>query len=197
LQRRRRIYAPGEGDSVEIRGTTSREVPEGMTRIAILGGAGAGKSTLARRIGAARGLPVVHLDRVVFGPGWNRIETPLARERLAAMLEPGGWVVEGTYPELADLTLPSADLVIWIDQPAWLRLWRAWRKTRSHRGRPRADRPDGCEEGFGWSYAQTVLQFGAWSPALQRRLAEAAGRAPLRLRGDRAIARFAARLSSL
>jgi hypothetical protein len=92
--------------------------------------------------------------------------------------------------------LPYADLVIWVDQPAWLRLWRAWRKTRIHRGRPRADRPDGCAEGFGWSYAQTVLKFGAWSPALERRLTKAGGRAPLRLRGDRAVARFVAQLSS-
>ena len=180
-------------------GATSRDiptVPERLARIAILGGAGAGKSTLARRIGEARGLPVVHLDRVVFGPGWTRIAVPLARERLAAMLEPGAWVVEGTYAELADLTLPRADLVIWIDQPAWLRLWRAWRKTRLHRDGPRADRPDGCAEGFGWAYARTVLRFGGWSPALERRLTEAAGRPPLRLRGDRAAARFVAQLSS-
>ena len=175
-------------------GATSRDVsvPEKLARIAILGGAGAGKST----IGEARGLPVVHLDRVVFGPGWTRIAVPLAREQLAAMLEPGAWVVEGTYAELADLTLPRADLVIWVDQPAWLRLWRTWRKTRIHRDRPRADRPDGCEEGFDWAYARTVLRFGAWSPALERRLTEAAGRPPLRLRGDRAAARFVAQLSS-
>ena len=92
--------------------------------------------------------------------------------------------------------MPHADLVIWVDQPAWLRLWRAWRKTRLHRGRPRADRPDDCEEGFNLAYARTVLKFGAWSPALERRLTEAAGRPPLRLRGDRAAARFVARLSS-
>lgn len=165
------------------------------TCVAILGGAGAGKSALARRIGEARGLPVVYLDRVVFGPGWRPIPTPLARERLAAALEPGAWVVEGTYPELADLILPHADLIIWLDQPAWLRLWRAWRKTRIHRDRPRADRPDDCAEGFGWSYARTVLSFGAWSPALERCLSKAAGRPPLRLRGDAAVARFVARLS--
>ncbi len=179
-------------------GAASRDVsvPEKLARIAILGGAGAGKSTLARQIGEARGLPVVHLDRVVFGPGWTRIAVPTARERLASMLEPGAWVVEGTYAELADLSLPRADLVIWIDQPALLRLWRAWRKTRRHRDRPRADRPDGCAEGFGWAYARTVLRFGGWSPALERRLTEAAGRPPLRLRGDRAAARFVAQLSS-
>jgi hypothetical protein len=121
----------------------------------------------------------------------------LVRERISAMLGPGGWVVEGSYREVADLTLPQADLIIWIDQPAWLRLWRAWRKTRIHRDMPRADRPDGCAEGFGWTYARMVLSFGGWSEALERRLTEAAGRPPLRLRGDRATARFVAKLSGL
>ncbi|HEX4197934.1 MAG TPA: hypothetical protein VHZ26_10870 [Caulobacteraceae bacterium] len=160
-------------------------------RVAIMGGAGAGKSTLARRVGAALGLPVVHLDRVVFGPGWTRLPVPLARERLKAMLAPGAWVVEGSYGELADLTLPRADLVIWLDQPAWLRLWRCWRKTRIHRDRPRADRPDDCAERFGLRYVRDILSFGGWSVELESRLVRASGRAPLRLRGDAAVARFA------
>ena len=164
--------------------------PPPPSRIAILGGAGAGKSTLARRVGAALGLPVVHLDRVVFGPGWIRFPVAEARERLGAMLAPGGWVVEGTYPELADLMLPQADLVIWIDQPAWLRLWRAWRKTRIHRAGSRVDRPDDCAEGFSLAYARDIWSLGGWSTGLGSRLTEAAGRAPLRLRGDAAVARF-------
>ena len=160
-------------------------------RIAIMGGGGAGKSTLARRVGEALGLPVVHLDRVVFGPGWTRLPVALARERLKPMLASGRWVVEGSYGELADLILPNADLVIWIDQPALLRLWRSWRKTRIHRGRPRADRPDGCAEGFSLHYAANILTFGGWSAGLQSSLTRASGRAPLRLRGDAAVARFA------
>jgi hypothetical protein len=42
----------------------------------------------------------------------------------------------------------------------------------------------------------TVLRFGAGSATLESGLTEAAGRAPLRLRGDRAAARFVAQLSS-
>ena len=169
---------------------------DGLARIAILGGGGAGKSTLARRIGASLGLPVVHLDRVVFGPGWSRVETSVARANLAEMIASGSWVVEGSYAELADMTLPRADLVIWLDQPAWLRLYRSWRKTRIHRGRPRADRPDDCEEGFGWTYVRLVLNFGRWSAELERRLTAAAGQPPLRLRGDRAVARFLTELGA-
>jgi len=159
-------------------------------RIAILGGGGAGKSTLARRLGAARGLPVIHLDRVVFGPGWTRLEPEAVRARLVAALPDDAWIVEGTYAEASELTLPRADLVLWIDQPTWLRLWRSWRKTRRHRGRPRADRPDGCTEAFGWRYAGMLLRYGRLSGAWERQLNALARLPVIHLRGDRDIARL-------
>ncbi len=113
------------------------------------------------------------------------------RADLLASLPSEGWIVEGTYPILFDLTLPHADLILWLDQPAWLRLWRSWRKTRVHRGQPREDRPDGCEEGFGLDYAKSVLRFGDWSLRLDARLQAASdGRRAIRLRGDRAMARL-------
>ena len=163
-------------------------------RIAILGGGGAGKSTLARRLGAALGLPVIHLDRIVFGPGWSRNPPDAVRDRLAASLG-DAWVVDGTYAEASRITLPRADLILWLDQPAWLRLYRSWRKTRDHRGKPRADRPDDCEEGFGWSYARTILRFGGWSSGLERWLGGMAATPVVRLRGDRDVARLLAQAS--
>ena len=163
----------------------------GAARIAILGGAGAGKSTLARRLGESLGLPVIHLDRIVYDAGWSRIAPDQVGERLAASLG-DAWIIDGTYAETAILTLPTADLVLWLDQPTWLRLYRAWRKTRDHRGKPRADRPDGCEEAFGWGYARGILEFGRWSADLERRLNAVSATPVVRLRGDREIARLMA-----
>jgi hypothetical protein len=134
---------------------------------------------------------------LVFGPGWTRRGAEALREDLAEALEPGAWIVEGTYAEASALTLPRADLVLWLDQPAWLRMFRAWRKTVDHRGRPRADRPDGCAEGFGWRYAWMVLSFGAWSSGLAARLEAAAGDRVRRLRGDSAVRRLLNEMAGL
>jgi len=41
-----------------------------MQRIAIFGAAGAGKSMLARQIGQILALPVIHLDRLCWEPGF-------------------------------------------------------------------------------------------------------------------------------
>ena len=163
-------------------------------RVAILGGAGAGKSTLARRLGDALGAPVIHLDRLAYRAEWVRVDAETFRARLAPLVGAPTWVADGTYPEVADLVLGRADLILWLDQPVWRRLWRAWRKSRIHRGRPRADRPDGCEEAFGWGYAWQVIRFGGWSAELDRRLTAATPGRVARLRGDGGVRQFLATL---
>ncbi|WP_229907829.1 hypothetical protein [Amycolatopsis oliviviridis] len=42
-----------------------------MRRIMVVGCSGAGKSTFSRRLGAALDLPVTHLDRLYWRPGWT------------------------------------------------------------------------------------------------------------------------------
>ena len=44
-----------------------------MKRIMIIGCGGAGKSTLARQLGEKLNLPVVHLDKLFWLPGWEHI----------------------------------------------------------------------------------------------------------------------------
>jgi hypothetical protein len=155
-------------------------------RIVIMGGAGAGKSTLARTLGERLGLPAVHLDRLRYGPNWTLVDPTLFRQRLGEVARAERWIVDGTYGESEEAVLPRADLVLWLEQPTPLRLLRAWGKTRRHRDRPRADRPDGCEEVFSFQYLRTILSFGHWTPRLEAQLAAAAPAAQvLRLRGDR------------
>ena len=49
-----------------------------MERVMIIGCGGAGKSTLARKLGEKTGLPVVHLDQIYWEPGnWQHLEKPV------------------------------------------------------------------------------------------------------------------------
>lgn len=120
-------------------------------RIVILGSPGSGKSTLARRLGEVLSLPVVHLDRLFWEPGWREPRAAEFRARVQAAIAGEAWICEGNYSRRTfDLRLPRADLVIWLEAPRALRLWRV--VMRSLRNRPRPDRADGCEERFDRAY---------------------------------------------
>ena len=116
-----------------------------MQRIVILGNAGSGKSTLARTLGTRLDLPVVHLDKLFWEPGWTEPDAEQFRERVRRSIATEAWVCEGNYSQRTfDLRLPTADLIIWLDTPRLTCLWRVI--VRSVMNRPRPDIPAGCTE---------------------------------------------------
>ena len=62
-----------------------------MERVVILGPGGAGKSELASAIARRTGLPVVHLDRLFWRPGWRPAPRDEARRDLAAAIAAERW----------------------------------------------------------------------------------------------------------
>jgi adenylate kinase family enzyme len=87
-------------------------------RIHIIGGAGSGKTTLARSLAAHRSAPVYDLDQVAYEGGAGAKRSLSARlmdvQRIAA--EPN-WVTEGIFLWWTDELLRAADVVIWLDLP--------------------------------------------------------------------------------
>ncbi|OLS60228.1 AAA family ATPase [Pseudomonas putida] len=118
-----------------------------MQRIVILGNAGSGKSTLARELGRRFGLPVVHLDKLFWQPGWVEPDAEQFRERVREAVAGERWVCEGNYARRTfDLRLPRADLVIWLDTPRLTCALRVIRRSAFQRSRP--DLAEGCHEQF-------------------------------------------------
>ncbi|MGE8349413.1 MAG: AAA family ATPase [Pseudomonas protegens] len=116
-----------------------------MQRIVILGNAGSGKSTLARELGRRLQLPVVHLDRLFWEPGWVEADNEVFRSRVRQAVCGDAWICEGNYSRRTfDLRLPRADLIIWLDIHRTTCLRRVM--LRSLLNRPRADLPVGCSE---------------------------------------------------
>jgi adenylate kinase family enzyme len=115
-----------------------------VKRIVVTGPAGAGKSELARQIGAQLGIRVVHLDTLFWKPGW--VATPateweaLQRRELAA--EP--WIVDSQADDMLPDWLLAADTIVFLDASPLRCFWRVARR-RLHRGTsvgiPAATRP--------------------------------------------------------
>jgi adenylate kinase family enzyme len=106
-----------------------------MRRVVIFGSGGAGKSVLARRLGAIRDLPVAELDQEF----WNDRLDPLPiadwRERQRALSAGDEWILEGDLGPFDDLEprLRRADTVVVLDLSRWLCLWRSARRGRERR----------------------------------------------------------------
>src|SRR5258708_36226958 len=64
----------------------------GCERILILGRTGSGKTTLARDLAAALGLPHVELDSLYFGPDFSTAPLALLRARSSAAIVGDGWL---------------------------------------------------------------------------------------------------------
>jgi adenylate kinase family enzyme len=164
-----------------------------MRRIVILGCAGSGKSTLARRLGRQLQLPVVHLDRLFWRPGWTWPEIPGFRTRVAEAIAGEAWISDGNYVLTSfDLTVPRADTIIILERPRWLCLFRVLWRSLSHRERP--DLPQGCQEKLDWQLISYVWRFRKLGgPRIEAGLlVHGAGLPVIRLRSERAISDFLA-----
>jgi hypothetical protein len=103
-----------------------------VRRVVVLGRGGAGKSTLARRLGGITGLPVVELDKHF----WPADLTPLTHEQWAArqreLVARPEWIMDGDLGpyDVLDVRLATADTVLLLDFSLWRCAWRAVRRSR-------------------------------------------------------------------
>lgn len=98
-------------------------------RVLVLGCPGAGKTTLAHRLRAATGLPLVHLDDVHWGAGWHRPsdEEWVARQR--ALVARPDWIIEGNYLPTVPVRAERATAVLVVDTPTVTCLYRVVRRA--------------------------------------------------------------------
>ena len=90
-----------------------------VERIAVVGSPGSGKSTVARAVSVALGIPHLELDSVFHLPGWAELPADEFRDVVRAFTDGDAWVVDGNYTSqgITDLVWPRADTVVWLDLP--------------------------------------------------------------------------------
>lgn len=127
--------------------------PHRMRRVAVVGCAGAGKSSFAAELGRRTGLPVVHLDHHYWHPGW--VGTPREEWRAvqAELVAGDAWIIDGNYGSTLDLRFARADTVIWLAPSRWRCLAGVLRRRLSARGA--AVQAPGCPE-------RVTLDFLRW-----------------------------------
>jgi adenylate kinase family enzyme len=105
-----------------------------VKRVVVLGRGGAGKSTVAARLGAITGLPVIELDKHF----WSSDLSPLPIKQWKAMqrnlISAERWILDGDLGpyDALDVRLQAADTVIVLDFALWRCAWRAARRSREN-----------------------------------------------------------------
>ena len=142
-----------------------------MRRVLVIGSGGAGKSTFAKRLGAATRLPVIHLDAWYWRAGWNPMSKDEWIRTVDEIAARETWIMDGNYGGTMDRRLARCDTVIFLDLPRSVCLRRAlWRSMR-FRGRSRPDMAPGCPERITMEFLRWIWTYpNEHRPDIVRRL---------------------------
>ena len=126
-----------------------------MEKVVIIGSAGAGKSTLARKLGSKLNIKVVHLDRVFWQRGWKRKTRDTRIDILQELVREKQWIIEGNYFSSSELHLDAADTLLHLvcriikrhlEYPKLLCLCRIIKRHLEYHKHSRRDIPEGCTD---------------------------------------------------
>ncbi len=128
-------------------------------KILIVGCGGAGKSTFARAMGERFALPVVHLDKLWWLPGWVQREREEFDALLQTELGKPQWVIDGNFFRTFERRLQACDAVVFLDLPTEECLKSIYARVEEYRGRTRPDMTEECPEQVDGEFREWVENF--------------------------------------
>lgn len=141
-------------------------------KIAIIGNAGSGKSSLGLIVHKLLGLPLYHLDQYFWKPGWiepdrtefEKIHTQLCDQGVDVPAESlsEGWIIEGMAVRFLEYRIQKSDIIIFLDMPTYMCLYRILKRAFTHFGCEYFASAKGCpERGPSFRFLKFIWHFNA------------------------------------
>lgn len=163
-----------------------------MKRVLIIGSGGAGKSTMARRLGEKTGLEVIHLDKLFWNPGWVPTAKDEWREVVRRALEKDSWIIDGNFGGTLEMRVEACDTIIFLDMPRYLCIYRILKRWIVYRNKSRPDMAPGCDEKMDLEFFMWVWDYPTRSKPEKEVVLEryAVEKTIIRLRSKRDLEEF-------
>ncbi|WP_315832649.1 DNA topology modulation protein [Bradyrhizobium prioriisuperbiae] len=131
-----------------------------MRRVMVMGSSGSGKSTFARRLSAATGLPMVSIDALYWQPGWRPSDPFSFERRMTEAANEPTWIMDGNYiSHCGELRRGLADTIVWFDLPRWVCMSGIFRRVITSYGQVRPEMAAGCPEQFDAEFIRYVWTY--------------------------------------
>lgn len=130
-----------------------------MKRVVVIGSGGSGKSTFSRRLGRLTGLPVVHLDKLYWNPGWVKTPREAWISIIQSEIDKPEWIIDGNFGNTRAMRMAAADTIILLDLPRWLCMYRILKRWLTYREGSRLDMAEGCHERFDLEFILWVWNY--------------------------------------
>jgi adenylate kinase family enzyme len=130
-----------------------------VKKVIIIGSGGAGKSTLARKLGEVIGIKVHHLDALYWKPGWKMTGKDEWEEIVLKIIKEETWIIDGNFGGTMDIRAQAADTVIFLDYSTTRCLYGIIKRRITYHGRTRPDMNEGCPEKLDWQFIKWVAEY--------------------------------------
>ena len=129
-----------------------------IQKIAIIGGPGTGKSTLAKNLGKEMKLPVYHIDGIHHLKNWEIRPTQERDAIISEKVKEPKWIIDGTYKATLEERVINADLVIFLDYSTIAKLKGIISRYFKNKGQEKPEIP-GCKEKRDWEFIQLTMKW--------------------------------------
>lgn len=132
-----------------------------MKKILVFGRSCAGKSSTASLLGKKLHLPVFHMDKLFWLPGWvERPKPEMAVDVEKILVTHDEWVIDGNYKKVAlESRIRAADLIIILDFNPFVCTFRALRRRLLHHNKTRPDMGQGCNEKIDIKFVKFIWNY--------------------------------------